>query len=75
MSQRLTVTTDLAREEVFALVQFLKRAGFNTYRDCAVDEDEARLMLAAAGHLRKGLTTAAIKIINDSLSTGRPPFA
>ena len=58
MSQRVTVTADLAQEEAFALVQFLKRTQFDTYRECAVDEVEARLMLAAAGHLRKGLAIA-----------------
>lgn len=57
-TQRVTVTADLAQEEAFALVQFLRRSRFDIYRECAVDEAEARLMMAAAGHLRKGLATA-----------------
>ena len=58
MAQRVTVKADIAQEEALDLAQFLKRSRFDTYRECAVDEDEARLMLAAAGHLRKGLATA-----------------
>jgi hypothetical protein len=48
-AQTVSVTVDLTREEALALAQFVKRSRFDTYRECAVDDDETRLMLAAEG--------------------------
>jgi hypothetical protein len=58
MARIVTVTADFTREEAFALAQFVKRSRFGTYRDCAVDENETRLMLAAVDRIRKGLAVA-----------------
>jgi hypothetical protein len=54
-AQTVSVTVDLTREEALALAEFVKRSLFDTYREFAVDEREARLMLAAVENLRKGL--------------------
>ena len=58
MARIVTVTADFTREEASALAQFVKRSRFGTYRDCAVDENETRLMLAAVDRIRKGLAVA-----------------
>lgn len=49
------VTIDLTPAEALALAQFVKRSLFDTYREFAVDDDEARLMIDAAEKLRHGL--------------------
>ena len=49
------VGIDLTGAEALALAQFVKRSLFDTYREFAVDEDEARLMLAAVEKLGCGL--------------------
>jgi hypothetical protein len=49
------VGIDLTSPEALALAQFVKRSLFDTYREFAVDEDEAHLMLAAVEKLRQGL--------------------
>jgi hypothetical protein len=53
--KRVSVTVDLTPDEALALAQFVKRSLFDTYREFAADEEEARLMLAAVENLRKGL--------------------
>jgi hypothetical protein len=54
-AQTVSVTVDLTPGEALALAQFVKRSLFDTYREFAVDEEEAHLMLAAVENLRKGL--------------------
>jgi hypothetical protein len=54
-AKTVSVTVDLTPGEALALAQFVKRSLFDTYREFAVDEQEARLMLAAVENLRKGL--------------------
>jgi hypothetical protein len=54
-AKTVSVTVDFTPGEALALAQFVKRSLFDTYRGFAVDEQEARLMLAAVENLRKGL--------------------
>ena len=54
-AKTVSVNVDLTPGEALALAQFVKRSLFATYREFAVDEQEARLMLAAVENLRKGL--------------------
>lgn len=42
-------------EEALALAQFLKRVCWSHVRECAVDDDETRTMLAAIERVRSGL--------------------
>jgi hypothetical protein len=46
-AKTVSVTVDLTPDEALALAQFVKRSLFDTYREFAADEEEARLMLAA----------------------------
>jgi hypothetical protein len=54
-SQNVRVEIDLTDAEALALAQFVKRSLFDTYREFAVDDNEAHLMLAAIERLRRGL--------------------
>lgn len=54
-AKTVSVTLDLTPDETLALAQFVKRSLFATYREFAVDDDEAHLMLASVETLRKGL--------------------
>ena len=54
-AKTVSVKVDLTPDEALALAQFVKRSLFDTYREFAADEQEARLMLAAVENLRKGL--------------------
>jgi hypothetical protein len=51
----VSVTFDLTPAEALALAQFAKRSLFDTYREFAISEDEAYLMIAAMAKLREGL--------------------
>lgn len=55
MSSRLQITLELTGDEVWALSQFLKRAGFDYYRSLAMDEDEGRKMRDAGETVRRVL--------------------
>lgn len=46
---------ELTKSEAEAFSQFLKRAGFSEYRQCAIDDDEAYLMRDAADRIRDAL--------------------
>ena len=54
-AKTVSVSVDLTPDEALALAQFVKRSLFATYREFAVNEDEAHLMVAAVENLRKGL--------------------
>jgi hypothetical protein len=54
-AKTVSVTVELSPDEALALAQFVKRSLFDTYREFAADEPEARLMLSAVESLRKGL--------------------
>ena len=49
------LSVDLTPGEAWDFAQFLKRAGFSTYRECAVDRDEAYRMLNAGEKVRAAL--------------------
>ncbi|HEC15726.1 MAG TPA: hypothetical protein ENI99_04005 [Sedimenticola sp.] len=49
------LSVDLTPAEAWELSQFLKRAGFSTYLDCAVDRDEAYRMLHTGEKVREAL--------------------
>jgi len=52
------VSVDLTSGEAWELAQFLKRAGFSTYLECAIDRDEAYRMLQAGEKVREALVEA-----------------
>jgi hypothetical protein len=54
-TKTVSITVELSPGEALALAQFVKRSLFDTYREFAIDEQEARQMLAAVENLRKGL--------------------
>jgi hypothetical protein len=56
--ENVYVGIDLTDAEALALAQFVTRSLFQTYREFAVDNDEAHLMLAAVEKLRRGLAAA-----------------
>lgn len=45
----------LSDGEMLALAQLLKRIGWSDVRGCAVDDDEARVMLRATERVRRAL--------------------
>jgi hypothetical protein len=51
----MLIDVDLTDDQLWALAQFLKRAGFSDYLGLAVDRDEARVMLDAGEKLRAAL--------------------
>jgi hypothetical protein len=51
----IRITADLTDAEALALAQFLKRVGFNDYRELAVDRDEAYTMIDAGEKVRQAL--------------------
>lgn len=55
MENRVSFSVELTRPEALALAQFVKRSLFDTFREFAVDDDEAHLMIAAVEKLRHGL--------------------
>jgi len=54
----IPITLYLSDEQLWALAQFLKRAGFDDYRRLAVDEREAYDMRDAGEKLRAHLALA-----------------
>ena len=58
MDKLITISVELTRQQAWDLAQFLKRAGFYTYRECAQDDAEANSMLRATEEVRKELARA-----------------
>jgi hypothetical protein len=54
----VTVALDLPEAQAEALAQFMKRVGWQEWRQNAVDDDEAALMRLACDGLRKALAEA-----------------
>ena len=52
------LSVDLTPGEAWGFAQFLKRAGFSTYRECAVDRGEAYRMLQVGEKVREALADA-----------------
>lgn len=53
--ETVTLHLELPEDQAMALAQFLKRLGYEAYRQCAIDEREAYDMLAAGDQLRRAL--------------------
>lgn len=53
--QPVRLVAELTGQEAWDFAQFLKRAGFNDYRNNAIDQDEAYRMLAAGEKIRRAL--------------------
>lgn len=53
--ETITICCELPEDQALALAQFLKRVGYDAYRQCAVDEHEAYEMLFACDKLRRAL--------------------
>jgi hypothetical protein len=51
----MLIDVDLTDDQISALAQFLKRAGFSDYLRLAVDKDEAYVMIDAGEKLRAAL--------------------
>jgi cytochrome c len=59
MSNNLVkITVELTDQEAWDLAQFNKRVGFNGFRECAADDNEAYRMRDAADKLRQALADA-----------------
>jgi hypothetical protein len=54
-NQTITITAQLNDNQALAFAQFIKRAGFYDYRNNAVTDSEAYLMIDAANKIRKSL--------------------
>ena len=51
----ITLSIDLDENEAWEFSQFLKRAGFSTYREFAESEDQAYCMVGVGEKIRKAL--------------------
>lgn len=51
----IVIHLELPEDQAMALAQFLKRVGYDAYRQCAIDEREAYEMLFACDKLRRAL--------------------
>lgn len=54
----VTVALHLPDDQAEALAQFIKRVGWQEWRQNAVDDEEAALMRSACDELRKALAEA-----------------
>jgi hypothetical protein len=52
------VTVELQEEQALAFAQFLKRIALTHYMDCAIDVEEAQIMIDAGERIRKALAEA-----------------
>jgi len=58
MAKRIRFVVELSGEEAWALAQFLKRAGYDSYRCLAMDDEEGDKMRNAAVTVREVLAEA-----------------
>lgn len=58
MEKTKRVAIELTDQEGWALAQFAKRSTFDTFRQCAEDNEEAQRMIDAIEAVRKGLAEA-----------------
>jgi hypothetical protein len=54
------LTVELTENEAWEWAQFLKRSRWDTYRDLATNDDEARLMVSACEKQRNALADAGV---------------
>lgn len=55
---RIQITLELSSDEAWALCQFLKRAGYDQYRQVAYDDEEGNKMRCAGEIVRCALAEA-----------------
>ncbi len=55
MSIDVTVTVELTDSHALALAQFVKRVGWQEFRACAVDDDEAYAIRSAVDQVQRAL--------------------
>ena len=58
MQKPHSITIELTGDEAWALAQFLKRAGYDHYRQLAMDSDEGNKMRCAGEIVRCALAEA-----------------
>lgn len=51
----VTITFELTPQQAMALAQFCKRSQFQTFHECAVDKDEAYVMIDGIYQLTNAL--------------------
>jgi hypothetical protein len=56
--KEVRIEVNLSDQAAWHFAQFLKRATFTTYYDCATDKDEAYEMVYAGEKVRRALATA-----------------
>ena len=56
--EHITITVELDAAQAWALAQLLKRIGWSDCRSLAEDEEQTRLMIAAAERVRQALAEA-----------------
>jgi len=56
--EHVVVQVELSAEQAWALAQLLKRIGWSDCRSLAEDEQQTRLMIAAADRVRAALAEA-----------------
>lgn len=54
----VTVSMDLTDSQAWALAQFVKRVGWQEFRTCAVDDNEAYEIRSGVDALQKALANA-----------------
>lgn len=61
MTKMITLTVELDDEQAWQFAQFLKRVGYDDYRQLSTDDSEARTMVEAGELIRKALAEAGYK--------------
>ena len=56
---RIQITLEISSDEAWALAQFLKRAGYDYYRQVAHDDEEGNKMRSAGDIVRCALVEAS----------------
>jgi hypothetical protein len=59
MEKRIRIEMELSGDEAWALAQFLKRAGYDHYRQVAHDDEEGNKMRSAGDIVRCALVEAS----------------
>jgi hypothetical protein len=60
MDNNIEIFVEMTEEEAWAYAQFLKRVGFNEYRQNAESEEQAYLMIQTGERVRKALADKGI---------------
>jgi dissimilatory sulfite reductase (desulfoviridin) alpha/beta subunit len=60
MEKNIEIFVEMTKEEAWSYAQFLKRVGFNEYRQNAESEEQAYLMIQTGERVRKALADKGI---------------